>query len=47
MYGPGPYVNRVWKVCGVLIGFSPTECILIRIAATLRYEYRLFVTIIK
>jgi hypothetical protein len=21
MYGPGPYVNRAWKACALLIGF--------------------------
>jgi hypothetical protein len=30
-----------------LIGFSPAGCTSIRIAATLRYEYRLFVVVIK
>jgi hypothetical protein len=37
-YGWGPYVDREWKACGVLAGFSPAECTSIRIAATLRYE---------
>jgi hypothetical protein len=38
MYGPGPYANRVWKACGVLIEFSPAGCTLFRIAVTLGYE---------
>jgi hypothetical protein len=33
------------SVC-VLIGFSPVGCTSIRIAVTLGYEYRLFVTVI-
>jgi hypothetical protein len=41
------YVNRAWKACGVLIGFSLARCISIRIAVTLGYEYRLFVTVSK
>jgi hypothetical protein len=47
MYGLGSYVNQVWKACGVLIRFLPTECTSIRIAATLGYEYRLFVAVIR
>jgi hypothetical protein len=39
-YGRGSYVDREWKACGVLIGFSPTECTSIQIAVTLGYEYR-------
>jgi hypothetical protein len=46
MYDPGPYTNRVLKVCGVLIGFSPAGCTSIRITVTLRYEYNLFVAVI-
>jgi hypothetical protein len=46
MYGPGPYVNRAWKAGVVLIGFSPAECISIRIATTLGYEYHLLVAVI-
>jgi hypothetical protein len=38
MYGRGPYTDWAWKACGVLVGFPPAECTLIRIAATLRYE---------
>jgi hypothetical protein len=37
-YGLGPYVDRVWKVCDVLVGLSPAGCTLIRTATTLRYE---------
>jgi hypothetical protein len=37
-YGRGPYADRAWKACGVLVGFSPTRCTSIRIAATLEYE---------
>jgi hypothetical protein len=29
IYGRGPYADRAWKVCDVLIGFSPAGCILI------------------
>jgi hypothetical protein len=43
MYGRGPYEDRA---CGVLIKFSPAWCTSIRIIATLRYEYRLFVAVI-
>jgi hypothetical protein len=45
-YGRGSYVNRAWKACGMLVGFFPVGCTLIQIIVTLRYEYRLFVTII-
>jgi hypothetical protein len=45
-YGIEPYVNRAWKVCGVLIVFSPVVCTSIQITATLGYEYRLFVAVI-
>jgi hypothetical protein len=45
MYGPGPYVNRVWKACCMLIGFFPAGCTSIRIAATVGYEYHLFLTV--
>jgi hypothetical protein len=38
MYGSGPYANRTWKACDVLIGFFPAGCTSIRIAVTLRYE---------
>jgi hypothetical protein len=38
MYGPGPYTNRAWKACDVLIRFSLAGCISIRIAVTLRYK---------
>jgi hypothetical protein len=44
-YGDCPqksYAEHAWtgvrSVCVVLVGFSPTGCTLIRIAATLRYE---------
>jgi hypothetical protein len=33
--------------CDVLVGFSPVGCTLIQIAATLGYEYHLFVTVIN
>jgi hypothetical protein len=46
MYGQGPYMDRAWKACGVLIGFSPVGCTLIRIVMTLEYEYHLFVAVI-
>jgi hypothetical protein len=46
MYGPGPYMNQVWKVCDMLIGVSPAGCKSIRITVTLRYEYRLFTAVI-
>jgi hypothetical protein len=45
MYGRGPYPDRVWKPCGVLIGFSPAGCTSIRITATLGYDYRFFATV--
>jgi hypothetical protein len=38
MYGLGPYADWVWKVCGVLVGFSPAGCTSIRISATLKNE---------
>jgi hypothetical protein len=37
-YGRGPYADRAWKACGVLIEFSPAGCTSIRITATLGYE---------
>jgi hypothetical protein len=37
-YGLGPYVNWVWKACGVLVWFSPAWCISIQIAMTFIYE---------
>jgi hypothetical protein len=37
-YGLGPYTNRAWDACGVLVGFSPTGCTSIQITVTLRYE---------
>jgi hypothetical protein len=37
-YGRGSYVDRVWKACDVLVGFSPVGCTSIRIAVTLGYE---------
>jgi hypothetical protein len=46
MYGLGPYVNRAWKACGMLIEVSPAGCTSIRITVTLGYEYRLFVAVI-
>jgi hypothetical protein len=45
-YGRWPYVDWAWKVCGVLVGFSPAGCTSIRIVVTLEYEYRLFVAVI-
>jgi hypothetical protein len=45
-YGQWPYVDWTWKVCGVLVRFSPAGCTLIRIPVTLRYDYRLFVAVI-
>jgi hypothetical protein len=42
-YGLGPYVDRAWNTCGALVGYSPVGCTSIRIAATLGYEYHLFV----
>jgi hypothetical protein len=36
MYGREPYADWVWKVCGMLVGFSPAGCTSIRISATLR-----------
>jgi hypothetical protein len=47
MYGWGPYADRVWKVCGVLIRFFPTGCTSIQITVSLRYEYRLFMSVIN
>jgi hypothetical protein len=26
MYGQGPYVDRAWKACDMLIGVSPAGC---------------------
>jgi hypothetical protein len=26
MYGLGPYTDRAWDACGVLVGFSPAGC---------------------
>jgi hypothetical protein len=40
-YGRGPYTEWAWKVCGMLVGFSPTGCTSIRITATLGYEWPL------
>jgi hypothetical protein len=45
-YGRGPYVDREWKACGVLVGFSLAWCTSIRITVTLGYEYLLFVAVI-
>jgi hypothetical protein len=45
MYGRGPYTDQAWKVCGVLIRFSPVGCTSIRIVVTLEYEYHLFVAV--
>jgi hypothetical protein len=39
-------MDRVWKACDVLVGFSPVGCTLIQITTTLRFEYRLFVVVI-
>jgi hypothetical protein len=36
MYDRIPYTDRAWKVCGMLIGFSPAGCTLIRITATIK-----------
>jgi hypothetical protein len=47
MYGVGSYANRAWKVCDVLIKFSPTGCTSIRIIVTLGYEYRLFLAVTR
>jgi hypothetical protein len=33
MYGLGRYANQAWKLCGVLVRFSPAGCMSIRIAA--------------
>jgi hypothetical protein len=44
-YGLGPYADWAWDVCGVLVGFFPAGCTSIWIAATLAYEYRLFVVV--
>jgi hypothetical protein len=46
MYDQEPYVDRSWKMCGVLIGFFPVVCTSIQIVGTLRYEYRLFLAVI-
>jgi hypothetical protein len=45
-YGRWSYVNWGWIACGMLVEFFLTGCISIRIAVTLGYEYRLFVTVI-
>jgi hypothetical protein len=45
-YGQELYVDQVWEVCGMLIGFSPAGYTSIRISTTLGYEYRLFVVVI-
>jgi hypothetical protein len=37
-YGRGPYADRAWKACGVLVGFSSTRCTSIQIIVTLRYK---------
>jgi hypothetical protein len=37
-YDPGPYADRAWKACGVLVEFFPVRCTSIWIAVTLRYE---------
>jgi hypothetical protein len=34
----GPYADRAWKACDVLVRFSPVGCTSIRIAVTLGYE---------
>jgi hypothetical protein len=46
MYDRGPYADRAWKACGILVRFSTVGCTLIQITATLEYEYRLFVAVI-
>jgi hypothetical protein len=38
MYDPRPYADWAWKVCGMLVRFSPAWCTSIRLTATLRYE---------
>jgi hypothetical protein len=45
-YDRGSYVDRAWKACGVLVGFSLAECTSIRITVNLGYEYCLFVAVI-
>jgi hypothetical protein len=45
-YGWGLYADWAWKVCGVLVGFSPAWCTSIWITVTLGYEYHLFVAVI-
>jgi hypothetical protein len=45
-YGRWPYVDWSWNACSVLVGFPPARCTSIRIAVTLGYEYRLFMTVI-
>jgi hypothetical protein len=45
-YGRWPYADWAWEACDVLVGFFPTWCTSIRIAATLGYEYHLFATVI-
>jgi hypothetical protein len=36
-YGHGPYADRAWKACGVLVRFSTAGCTSIRIAVTLLF----------
>jgi hypothetical protein len=37
-YGPRPYTDWAWKVCDVLVEFSPAWCTSIQIIVTLEYE---------
>jgi hypothetical protein len=37
-YVRGPYVDRAWKACDVLVRFFHTGCTSIQIVVTLRYE---------
>jgi hypothetical protein len=37
-YGLRPYADWAWKVCGVLVGFSPAGCTSIQIVVILGYE---------
>jgi hypothetical protein len=46
IYGRWSYTDWAWKACVVLVKIFPAGCTLIRIIATLRYVYRLFVALI-